>query len=367
MFKEKRYSQILAGMLVVGLLITSGSFALASDASSAASPNSGLGFLFGHGDRGGRDGHDLQEVLDQLVEDSVITQDQVDEFNDLMEEKKAEMDIKRSAATSPGSDDNEQPAPPQGNGAMRGPGKSPGLNLLDEAVSAGIFDDDDAAAIKEAMQKNTRDQAQDRQEEWADELVEADLITAAEGEAILEYLTTMREHRQTEMEKIKEMTEEERQAYFKENQNERTDLFAALAEADIITEEQVQDIESYLHSKAAAQQQEETASQLAKLVADGTIDEEESIAIAAYLEKEQQARQAEMEKIKAMTEAERQAYLEENRPDKPNRDDMKYMTGAERQQMKADRPNLLQALVEDGTLTQDQAEAVTKVLSGRHR
>lgn len=367
MFKEKRHSQILAGILVVGLLITSGSFALASDASSDASPNPGIGFVFGFGDRAGKDGHNLQEVLAQLVEDSVITQDQVDDFNDLMAEKKAEMAKYRSAAPSSGSDDNEQPAPPKENGAMRGPGKAPGLNLLDEAVSAGIFDEEDAAAIREAVHNSASAQAQERQQQWVDELVEADLITAEEGEAILEYLTTMGEQRQAEMEKIKDMTEEERRAYFKEDQNGRTDMFAALTEADVITEEQVQDIQSYLHSKAAAQQQEETAAQLAKLVAAGTIDEEESEAIAAYLKKEQQERQAEMEKIRAMTEAERQAYLEENRPDRPNRDDMQNMTEAERQQMKADRPNPFQALVEDGTLTQDQAEAVAKVLTGRHR
>ncbi|MDP4132743.1 MAG: hypothetical protein Q8882_01880 [Bacillota bacterium] len=84
---------------------------------------------------------------------------------------------------------------------------------------------------------------------------------------------------------------------------------------------------------------------LAQLVTAGSITQEQSNKIAAYMENEQAAMKAEHEKLAAMTEAERKAYFEENK-----------------NTSKTERKDMFACLVTDGTLTQAQADLVVKAL-----
>jgi len=82
---------------------------------------------------------------------------------------------------------------------------------------------------------------------------------------------------------------------------------------------------------------------LAALVKNGVITSAESIAIQTKIDALEASRKAEMDKVKAMTKTERDAYFKANPPEKAN---------------------LLADLVTAGTITQAQADAVKTVIGG---
>lgn len=83
------------------------------------------------------------------------------------------------------------------------------------------------------------------------------------------------------------------------------------------------------------------------LVEQGIITQEIADKMTAYMEEKAAERKAEMEKVKSMTEEERKAYLESKKESKPE---------------KGAAADPLQKLVDNGTLTQEQADAVSKAL-----
>lgn len=82
--------------------------------------------------------------------------------------------------------------------------------------------------------------------------------------------------------------------------------------------------------------------QLDTLVKDGTITQAQKDKVVEYMNKKDEARKAEMEKIKAMTEEERKAYFETNTAKV--------------------RIDLFKELVDAGILNQAQADAAKKLL-----
>lgn len=87
---------------------------------------------------------------------------------------------------------------------------------------------------------------------------------------------------------------------------------------------------------------EDIKTKLDAFVKDGTITQAQENKIVEFMNKKDEARKAEMEKVKAMTEEERKAYFEAKKTE--------------------ERPNLFKELVDAGILNQTQADAAKKVL-----
>jgi hypothetical protein len=180
-------------------------------------------------------------------------------------------------------------------------------------------------------------------------LVEDNVISSEESEAIQAKIDALKTERQAEMDKIKAMTAEERQAYFASKKaetnesNVKTDFLTTLVNENIISSDTADAIREAQQTQREEAMQNRLTEGLTALVDDKTITSEQSDAILAALKEEQAARQAEMEKVKAMTEEERQIYFQENKPV---------------------HDNCLADLVTAGTITQDQADAVQKAIGG---
>jgi hypothetical protein len=182
-------------------------------------------------------------------------------------------------------------------------------------------------------------------------LVKDGVITSAESTAIQTKIDALEASRKAEMDKVKAMTKAERDAYFKANQTnknikfEKTDLLTTLVNEKIISSEKADAIRTANQAQRQQEQQTRLTEGLSTLVDKGTITSAQSELIMTKLQAQQTERQAEMDKVKTMTETERQAYFKANTPAKDS---------------------LLADLVTAGTITQTQVDAVKTVIGGPH-
>lgn len=170
-----------------------------------------------------------------------------------------------------------------------------------------------------------------------DVLVTAGLIDQEIASSITEFIAAKDAERDIEREKVQAMTVEERQAYFEEKSTEvKVNLFDELVTDGILTQTQADAIHDYVQTERRAAQEAKMTAILATLVTDNTITQAQADAILANMEVQQAAREAERDLVDAMTDAERDAYFADRVKTHP-----------------------LDNLVEDGTITQEQADAVT--------
>jgi polyhydroxyalkanoate synthesis regulator phasin len=192
-------------------------------------------------------------------------------------------------------------------------------------------------------------------------LVSDGTLTQTQGDAIIAKITQLDTNRKAEMEKIKAMTQSERDAFRQDNKTEKTQKtnpLAALVTAGTLTQAQADAISQTLgkgHGQkgpiengtkmSPEDRQAQLTAKLSSLVEKGTITSDQSATILEKIAQEDTARKAEMEKTKDMTQAERKTYLQEN---------------------KTNKNNTLAELVTAGTLTQAQADEVSKVFGNRN-
>jgi hypothetical protein len=165
-------------------------------------------------------------------------------------------------------------------------------------------------------------------------LVSSGVITQDEADKLLALSNQEAATRQAEMDKVKNMTETERKAYFEANKNQsrekKEDIFAKAVTNGIITQEKADAAESKLHETRTAEREANLNEGLSGLVTAGTISQEQSDKILAYVNT-----------LKANKQAK----------------------GTEQTAgQKSEKKSPLSALVDDGTLTQAQLDEVSKVL-----
>ncbi|AOT69742.1 hypothetical protein [Geosporobacter ferrireducens] len=176
-----------------------------------------------------------------------------------------------------------------------------------------------------------------------DKLAEEGTLSKEKVEEVKKYLEEKMEAKKAEFEKIKDLTEEERQKYFEENKankTERVDFIEQLVKDGVITEAQEEQIKAKMKEMmpqglGKRGYGKDMSVLIGKLVEEGKLTEEKAEALKAYFEKKAEAKKAQFEELKNMTKEERQKYFEEN---------------------KIERKNIFDQLVEDGILTKEEAE-----------
>jgi hypothetical protein len=177
-------------------------------------------------------------------------------------------------------------------------------------------------------------------------LVKDGVITSAESTTIQTKIDALAASRKAEMDKVKAMTQTDRDAYFKANQTAKTgktDFLTTLVNENIISREEADAIRTAMQAQRQQEQQTRLTEGLSGLVTAGTITQYQSDTILTALEAQQTARQTEMDNVKAKTQTEREAYFKANTPVKDN---------------------FLADQVTAGTITQAQADAVKTVIGG---
>ncbi|QGU94062.1 hypothetical protein GOM49_01950 [Clostridium bovifaecis] len=180
-----------------------------------------------------------------------------------------------------------------------------------------------------------------------DNLVKSGTITQAQEDKIVEFMNEKNEARKTEMKKVGNMTEEEKKAYF-ENQKaaEKVDAFKELVGAGIINQEQADKIKAVIpqgrENKKWMKGRIDFKTIFDTLVKSGKITQAQEDKIIEFMNKKEEARKTEMEKIKNMTEEERKAYFQESKS--------------------KEKTDLLSELVAAGIINQEEADIVKAAL-----
>lgn len=176
-------------------------------------------------------------------------------------------------------------------------------------------------------------------------LVNEGVLTQQKADSITNYLQKKTEERKAEFDKIKSMTPEERKNYMSQKNGERLNPFDAMVKDGVLTQSEADTIKSKLQEKRAADRKQKITEQFSSLVENKTITQDQVNKLIEKLQKKDEEAKALHEKLKAMTPEERKAYMEQN---------------------KKDRKDILQELVDEGTITKDQADAMRKVMPMHH-
>lgn len=185
-------------------------------------------------------------------------------------------------------------------------------------------------------------------------LVDKGTITQTQADKVLDYLQKMEESRKADFEKVKNMTQAERQAYMEANRDQGQNPLAQLVTDKVLSQEQADAVAQLMpmhkgkgmkgEKPDAAARQAKMKETLSGLVAKGTITQNQMDSILSSMEKMRTERKTEMEKMKNMSETERQTYM---------------------QQLKDNRKSPITQLVEDKVITAEQAEAIRNAMPQR--
>lgn len=195
----------------------------------------------------------------------------------------------------------------------------------------------------------------DNMKSQLDALVKSGKITQDVENKVVAYINKKEADAKAQMDKIKAMTPDQRKTYMQSQKPQKIDLATDLVSSGTLTQDEANTLKAALpqgHVQGGfkgngaiinpANMQANIKSKLDALVNAGTITQAQEDSVTAYFSQQQAQRQAEMDKIKNMSAADRQNYLK-NQP-------------------KVQRTAPLAALVTNGTLTEVQADAVNKAI-----
>jgi polyhydroxyalkanoate synthesis regulator phasin len=326
MGKGKNLAIGISGVLIGGMLLTGGMAFAASSGNSTATNLANkipwVGQMMGHrggmmDGRGGMMGAKgqfgvggamlSQENLDQLVKEGTITQAKADEIK---------------------AYDNSMVAK-----GRRG--------LLNELVTSKILTQAEADTIQVKLKELGQAQSQQQISDSLKTLVDKGTITQEQSDKILKSFADAAANRAAQAQKIENMTVKEARQYMQDNQGKTHNSLEQLVTDGVITHDQADAFKDAMAENAQKQNQQRISDGLKALVDKGTITQAQADKILAKLDTVQKDREALREKIKNMTAEERQQYMKNN-------------------QLKPENP--ISQLVTDGTITQEQADALAGIV-----
>lgn len=214
----------------------------------------------------------------------------------------------------------------------------------DPSASTGMVRGD---KVMGGMKGNLKEGMNIKLQDVLKELVSNSTIAQAKSDELQAYITKKDEDRKAEFEKIKSLSAEDRKAILDKQQTVKVGkgqgMFSDAVKDSIITQEQADAIQGKMVQMAQAAKKKQMTDSLNTIVTAGTITQDQMDKILTYVDREEQSRKEVLEKIKNMTPEQQKEYLKNNA---------------------VDRKDFLSQLVTDGTLSKDQADAVSKSLHG---
>ena len=226
---KKKLNRVLSCLVIGGLLLASGSAVLAA---SDTETQSAAPAVRASGPRGAGMEDNLKEVLDSLVSSSSITQEQADQLLALQAERQAQMKsqwekIKDLTPEERKSMDSEKPT-----------NRS---SIFSDAVEQGIITEAERETICNALAEARQEQRQAELQERFAELVSQGIISQEQADTIIVQIQKAAAVQQAELEKVKDMSAEERQQYL-QSKGEKANLLDDLIADGTLTQAQADDV-----------------------------------------------------------------------------------------------------------------------------
>lgn len=238
MGSKKLIVKVMTGLIAAGVTLSVGISASAKSNDAAAS-NKNLAITQGKVDnkRVICDGN-IKAQLESLVEAGTITKEQSDKITEFINQKNEERKAEMEKVNSMNAEERKAYFKSQ-NDAEK-------TDMLKELVDNKIINQEQADKLKASLsEKIGRGEGIDYKiknncenlKTTLDTLVESGKITQAQEDKIISFMNEKRELKKAEMEKVKNMTEDERKTYF-ENQKsvEKNDMFKELVDNGTLTQ-----------------------------------------------------------------------------------------------------------------------------------
>ncbi|SHH03869.1 hypothetical protein SAMN02745221_01534 [Thermosyntropha lipolytica DSM 11003] len=228
MIKRSFWTKVLGVFLIGGLLLGTGSLALAAGGKMGIGQDQMVNQGMGRG-------IDLEEkwgsILEKLVSRSLITSEQAETLKDLAAEKMKERQEFRKNMKAMMLEERQKAR------KERREEKDP---LLSDAVEKGIITSEQAENIMQAMrEEREKERKQEIQDKLA-ELVAKGTITQEQADKLLAKIEEEMEKRQADMAKRATMTAEEWREYIKNR--EKPNVLQNVLDAGVITIDQAKEV-----------------------------------------------------------------------------------------------------------------------------
>ncbi len=188
-----------------------------------------------------------------------------------------------------------------------------------------------------------RENGKDKIEKLVNELVEEGNLSEDKGDSILSFIEDKKAEMEAHMEEMKDMTPEERREFIEKNREERPQggIIEEMVDEGIITEEDGDLIRDKNEENMRELKQTQINNSLSPLVEEGIISQDVIDRFIELDEERHEERKAKFGKMRDMTKEERRDFLKENR---------------------GNRVSIIDQMVEEGTITEDQADAIRESL-----
>lgn len=246
MMRNKKLRTLVSAALVVGsVILLSSSFI---HAENVKSKNYSLTAFNKETDNNTKplnckNAEEKKAALDKLVKDKTITQEQEDRIIEYMNEKKEKREAEKEKMKSMTEAERKEYL------STRPRNKS---GFLKDLVDGGVITKAQASAIKKALparHHKGHGKSLEQINGELNKLVQSQTITKDQEDKIMDYLSKRKADRKAEIDKIKNMTEEERTEYFKTRPKENQDFFKELVDNKIIDENQAEAIKKAITGK----------------------------------------------------------------------------------------------------------------------
>lgn len=342
---QKKFSfKRTASVVLIGAMCTlAGGTALADTGSSSVQNNNPspvhqcAGHAFG-GSANQNMEQNIQDILSSMVDSGTISQAQSDAVLQYIKDQFAARQAQGKSTNGSAQEGTTADKTAQ----------TPRTDFFAAIVQQNILTSDQANALKQQLQQKEQQERQDAMTNKLDALVSAGTINQDQVTKIESYLTSQTDSMKADFEKMKGMSANDREAYFKQLKENNVNPLVQMVNDGIITQQQSDAIAQAIHSGAARGGDRATnASNMVQkaidnLVADNTITQQQADVIQGYVQK-------------AIT-----AWKDKNTDGSTPQDRSAVM-----QQIKTAGQDLLTQLVNDQVITQDQADAITKYFTDR--